>query len=325
MTTTLKNLADATEAINQTVRENRAVIHDTLENVNHITVNTGPELQKILLNVRVITEDVKELLAAQGKDGQGGGELRNTVERINRASKSLESALGHVDNIAGRVDRGEGTVGRLTKDEALINEVQGVAEGINDYVDGIRRLQTIVGLRSDYNFLANTVKSYVELRLQPREDKYYVIELINDPRGKTSFTQTDTDTTNPNEPAHYRTVTTTTTDAFRFTIQFARRMGPFTGRFGIKESTGGVGLDTHLLSNRFEVVQDLFGFGEEIKPRYRLYLGYEFIHRLWLLGGVDHIFLPNRRDYFLGLQLRFTDDDLKTILPFTGGAANVGK
>jgi phospholipid/cholesterol/gamma-HCH transport system substrate-binding protein len=318
----LKNLADATDAINLTVRENRTVIHDTLENVNRITVTTGPELQKILLNVRVITEDVKELLAAQGANGQAG-DLRQTAERINRASKSLESVLSHIDNVAGRVDRGEGTIGKLTKDEALINEVQGVAEGVNDYVDGLRRLQTIVGLRSDYNFLANTIKSYVELRLQPREDKYYVIELINDPRGKTSFTQTDTDTTNPNEPAHYRTVQTTTTDAFRFTIQFARRIGPFTGRFGIKESTGGVGLDTHLLSNRFEVVQDLFGFGEEIKPRYRLYVGYEFIHRLWLLGGVDHIFLPNRRDYFLGLQLRFTDDDLKTILPFSGGATGV--
>ncbi len=327
MAKTLKNLADATDAINLTVRENRTVIHDTLENVNNITVASGPELQKILVNVRVITEDVKSLLAANdGKDPNGqSGDLHNTVERINRASKSLESALGHVDNIAGRVDRGEGTIGRLSKDEALINEVQGVAEGINDYVDGIRRLQTIVGLRSDYNFLANTLKSYVELRLQPREDKYYVIELINDPRGKTSFTQTDTDTTNPNEPAHYRTVSTTTTDAFRFTIQFARRIGPFTGRFGIKESTGGVGIDTHLLSNRFEVVQDLFGFGEEIKPRYRLFLGYEFIHRLWLLGGADHIFLPNRRDYFIGLQLRFTDDDLKTILPFTGGAAAAGK
>ena len=324
MSAILKNLAEATEAINLTVRENRTVIHDTLQTVNNITLTSGPELQKILVNVRVITEDVKGLLAAQtGKDGQSG-ELRSTVERINRASKSLESALGHIDSVAGRVDRGEGTIGRLTKDEALINEVQGVAEGVNDYVDGLRRLQTIVGLRSDYNFLANTVKSYVELRLQPREDKYYVIELINDPRGKTSFTQIDTDTTNPNDPAHYRTVNTTTTDAFRFTIQFARRIGPFTGRFGIKESTGGVGLDTHLLSNRFEIVQDLFGFGEEIKPRYRLFIGYEFIHRLWLLGGVDHIFLPNRRDYFLGLQLRFTDEDLKTILPFTGGAAAGG-
>ncbi len=324
ITLILENLAQATEAINQTVRENREVIKDALQNVDRITQTSGPEINKILVNVRVITDEVKQLMAAaQGKDGQSG-ELRSTVERVNRAASSLESALGHIDNVAGRIDRGEGTIGRLTKDEALINEVQGVAEGVNDYVDSLRRLQAVVGLRSDYNFLANTIKSYVELRLMPREDKYYVIELINDPRGKTSFTQTDVDTTNPNEPAHYRTVTTTTTDAFRFTIQFARRIGPFTGRFGIKESTGGIGLDTHLLNNRFEIVQDFFGFGEEIRPRYRLWVGYEFIRRLWLIGGVDHIFLANRRDYFLGLQLRFTDDDLKTILPFSGGATAAG-
>ena len=109
----LKNLADATDAINLTVRDNRTVIHDTLENVNHITLTSGPELQKILLNVRVITEDVKGLLAAQGEGGKGG-ELRETAERINRASKSLESALGHIDSVAGRVDRGEGTIGRLS-------------------------------------------------------------------------------------------------------------------------------------------------------------------------------------------------------------------
>jgi phospholipid/cholesterol/gamma-HCH transport system substrate-binding protein len=317
----LQNLADATEAVNLTIRENREVVKETLQNIDRITQRGGPELQQILVNVRLITEDVKQMMAAQGgKDGQSG-ELRSTIERVNRAAKSLESALGHIDNVAGRVDRGEGTIGRLTKDEALINEVQGVAEGVNDYVDSLRRLQAVVGLRSDYNFLANTIKSYVELRLQPREDKYYLIELINDPRGLTTFTQTDVDTTNPNEPAHYRTVTTTTTSAFRFSLQFARRIGPFTGRFGIKESTGGIGLDTHLLSNRFEIVQDLFGFGEEIRPRYRLWLGYEFIRRLWIIGGADHIFLANRRDYFLGLQLRFTDEDLKTILPFAGGAS----
>jgi phospholipid/cholesterol/gamma-HCH transport system substrate-binding protein len=263
-------------------------------------------------------------MMAQSNGAEGTpGELRTTIERVNRASKSLEETLEHASNISGRMDRGEGTLGRLSKDDALINEVQGVAEGIGDYVDRVTRLQAVVGLRSDYNFITNTIKSYVELRLQPREDKYYVIELINDPRGKTSFAQTDVDTTNPNEPAHYRTVTTTTTDAFRFTLQFARRLGPFTGRFGIKESTGGLGLDSHLLSNRFEIVNDVFGFGEEIKPRYRLFVAYEFVKKLWLLGGVDHMFIDNRRDYFLGLQLRFTDDDLKSILPFAGGFTGV--
>ena len=318
----LENLAQATEAINMTVRENRTYINETLKNVNTITAHSQPQIDKILENVRVITEEVRVLVAA---NGDKGGDVKDTVNRLNHASKSLESALDHIDHISERIDKGEGTIGRLSKDETLINEVQGVAEGVNDYVGNISRLQTIVGLRSDYNFLANTVKSYVEVRLQPREDKYYLIELVNDPRGKTSFTQTDTDTTDPRAPAHYRTVTTTTTDAFRFSLMFARRLGPFTGRFGIKESTGGLGLDLHLLQNRFEVSNDLFGFGEEIQPRYRVWIGYEFIHRLWLLGGVDHLFLPNRRDYFLGLQLRFTDDDLKTILPFSGSAGAVTK
>lgn len=318
----LQNVADATEALNQTVRENRVSIKETLGNVQRITGNGEPQLNKILENVRLITEDLKMLLAAQNpKSGNAPGELRTTIERVNRASASLESALGHIDSVAGRVDRGEGTIGRLTKDEALINEVQGVAENVNEYVAGISRLQTIVGLRSDYNFLAGTVKSYAELRLQPREDKYYVVEFINDPRGRTTFTQTDTDTTNTNEPSHYRTVTTTTTDAFRVSVQFAKRLGPITGRFGIKESTGGIGFDVHLFGNRFEMVNDVFGFGESLKPRYRLYLGYQFLNRLWVLGGADHIFLADRRDYFLGLSLRFTDEDLKTILPFAGGVA----
>jgi phospholipid/cholesterol/gamma-HCH transport system substrate-binding protein len=318
----LKNVAEATEALNLTIRENRTVVRDTLQNVNRITAQGEPQIAKILENIREISEDLKVLLArANPKDKDGKpGELQSTFERVNRASASLESALSHVDSIAGRVDRGEGTLGRLSKDDGLINEVQGVAEGVNDYVDSLRRLQAIVGLRSDYNFLAGTIKSYVELRLQPREDKYYLIELINDPRGRTTFTQTDVDTTNPNEPSHYRTVTTTTTDAFRFSVQFARRLGPVTGRFGIKESTGGVGLDLHLFQNRFELTNDVFGFGESLRPRYRIFAGYEILSRLWLLGGVDHIFLADRRDYFLGLQLRFTDDDLKTILPFAGGA-----
>ena len=316
----LQNLAESTGALNQTIRENREVLGDILHNVDAITKNANPEMAQILENVRVVTQDVRDLMAANGR-GEPNGRLRDTIDRLDEASKSLQSTLEHADSVAGRIDRGEGTIGRLTKDDALINEVQGVAEGVNDYVQNLVRLRTIVGLRTDYNFLANTIKTYVSLRLQPREDKYYELELINDPSGFTSFTDTTTDTTNPNEPAHYRTITTTTTEAFRFSLQFAKRFGPFTGRFGIKESTGGIGLDAHLLQDRFEIINDLFGFSEEVQPRYRVSVSYEFIKRLWLLGGVDYVFTPAQRDYFLGLQLRFDDTDLKTILPFAGPVA----
>jgi phospholipid/cholesterol/gamma-HCH transport system substrate-binding protein len=322
----LQNLADATDSLNKTLRENREVIRDTLRNVQAITQNANPEIARILENVRVVTTDVRDMMAQAGQTPEAKkGELRDTIERLDSSSKSLQSALEHIDSVTGRIDRGEGTIGKLTKDEALVNEVQGVAEGVNDYVQSITRLQTIVGLRADYNFLANTIKSYVELRLQPTEDKYYVIELINDPRGLTSISDQFVQTTDPSKPSSYRTITYTTTDSFRFSLQFAKRMGPFTGRFGIKESTGGIGLDVHLLQDRFEIVNDLFGFSEDVQPRYRVYISYEFLTHLWINGGVDYLFDATNRDYFLGLQLRFNDEDLKTILPFSGGAAAVAK
>ncbi|HSC86720.1 MAG TPA: MlaD family protein [Polyangiaceae bacterium] len=312
----LHNLAEATDALNRTVRENRQSIHSIVTNVERITARGEPEVQRILENVRQTTEDVRVLVAKSEDPNQDSGEIRQIIERVNRASADLEQTASNLESTTGRIDRGEGTLGRLTKDEKLINEVEGVAEGVNEFVGGLQRIRTIVSLRTDYNYLANSVKSFVELRIAPREDKYYAIELISDPRGSTYIEQIDVTSTNPNDPPQYREVRTVTTNAFRFSLQFAQRMGPFVGRFGIKESTGGVGLDTLLFDDRLEIRQDLFGFGETSLPRYRLFLSYEFVKRFWLLAGVDDLFSDTRRDYFIGLQLRFDDQDLKTILPF---------
>jgi phospholipid/cholesterol/gamma-HCH transport system substrate-binding protein len=317
MRATLQNLAEVTDALNKTVRENRDTIHNTLQQIEGITSRGAPQVDRILENTREVTENVRELVSKSepGKQPQPG-DVREAAEKINRASGSLEKTLANLEVVSGRLERGEGTLGKLTKDEKLINEVQGVAEDVGEFVGGISRLQTIVSLRTDFQFRSQAVKSFVELRLQPREDKYYSIEIVNDPRGSTRIEDTNVQTTNPNEPAQYREIRQVTTNTFRFSLQFAQRVGPLVGRFGIKESTGGVGLDLVLLDDRLELCQDLFGFGETVLPRYRVYLSYAFVKRLWLLGGADDILSYDRRDYFVGLNLRFNDEDLKSILPF---------
>jgi phospholipid/cholesterol/gamma-HCH transport system substrate-binding protein len=320
---TLKHLAEVTDALNQTVRENRENFHNILVQIEAITAKGEPEVRQILENVRESTTDIRQMLAKPEQDtAKSGGEVRKILDKVDRASSNLESTLEHLDSVTGRIDRGEGTVGRLTKDEKLINEVEGVTQTVGEFMGGISRLQTIVALRTDYQFLTSSVKSYLQLRLQPREDKYYAAEIVYDPRGNTTNQQIAVETTNPNDPPVYFERRTVTTSSPRFSLQFAQRFGPFWGRFGIKESTGGVGLDTLLLDDRFEFMQDLYGFGEVVLPRWRLSLGYEFVHRLWLLGGTDDVLSRDRRDYFVGVQLRFNDEDLKTILPFapTGAA-----
>ncbi len=320
MRQTLQNLAEVTRELNETVKENRETVRSILVNVDNIAQRSAPEVEKILENVRVTTEEVRTFVEKADDPNTPTGELKEIVSKVNRASDDMEAALDDIETVTDRLEKGEGTLGRLSKDERLINEVEGIAEGIGEFVGGLNRLRTVVSLRSDYNMLASSVKSYVEVRLQPREDKYYSLELISDPRGSVFIEQLDVTTTNPNDPPQYRETRTRTVDKFRFSLQFAQRMGPFVGRFGIKESTGGVGLDTLLFQDRLELRQDLFAFAEAPVPRYRVFLGYEFLTRLWVLGGVDDAFSSARRDYFLGLQLRFDDRDLKNIMPFTGGA-----
>lgn len=316
----LRNVAELTASVNRTVQQNGQVVTNTLSNIDRLTTESSPDVRAALVNVREATDRLAQILGrGQSRDDSTVTQVQEATRNVAAASRELRETLEHVNHTAGAIDRGEGTVGRLVRDEALIDEVQGAAEGIGEVVGGIARLQTIVGLRSEYNFISNTLRSYVELRLQPREDKYYLLEFVDDPRGDTRVVSTITDTTDPRETAHVRTVQRITTDSFRFSLMFARRYGPATFRFGIKESTGGVGLDLHLLNDNLEIRNDLFGFGESANPRLRIAVAYNILQRAWLVAGVDDILNGDRFDYFLGAQLRFNDEDIKSILPFAGG------
>lgn len=318
MASALQNLSEALEGVNRTIQQNEQVISATLRDIEQTTDVAGPQIVRILDNVETVTSDVRDIVG-ENREGltEAGGQVNDTVSSINRAAHQLEEVMGDLEEITGRTAAGEGTIGRLTSDEQLIDEIEGIAEGVGDIVGPIARLQTIVELRSEYNMLANTFKNYVSLRLQPREDRYYLIQLIDDPRGHTQFSQTTVRRSPPpdDEPASYTETRITTTDDFRFSLQFAKRIAFATFRFGVIESTGGIGMDLHVFDDDLEMNIDIFAFGDNTFPRLRARVAYEIVSRLWILGGVDDA-INETADFFLGAQLRFNDDDLKSILPF---------
>jgi len=140
---------------------------------------------------------------------------------------------------------------------------------------------------------------------------------VNDPRGRTSFTRRQVRQSPPpaGEPEYYEQTISETRDEFRFTIQIAKRIHFATFRFGILESTGGLGLDLHFLDDHLTVNNDVFAIGEQRYARVRVALAYEVLQRLWIVGGVDDV-VNDSRDFFMGGQLHFNDEDLKSILPF---------
>jgi len=138
-------------------------------------------------------------------------------------------------------------------------------------------------------------------------------------------------------------------NSFAFTFQFAKRFNWLTLRYGIKESTGGVGADIEgqWWNHDLKFSADVYDATWDTYPRVKLTAAYELFRHLYILGGIDDALnkpqnlavingdspVPTEldtlrfgRDYFLGAMLRFNDEDLAALLTVGGSAiANAAK
>lgn len=293
-------------------------LSDALENIKEVTDEAGPRIITIMENVELATGDLSEIIhARKGDIDRGVADVDDTIASIHRAADQLNAVLEDVKEVTGRTARGEGTIGRLTQDEALIDEVEGVAEGLNSFVGGLNRLRTIVELRSEYYALSNAFKTYFSVYLKPREGRYFLVQVVDDPRGSISVRDTIIRQSPPPlfYPNEYRRTEITRSNRLVFSAQMGKTISFATFRFGIIESTGGLGMDIKVFKERLEVNTDVFGFGRTALPRLRVRAGFELIRRLSLMAGIDSILQGGARDYFFGLQLRFDDEDLKPLIP----------
>ncbi|MEK6608219.1 MAG: MlaD family protein [Myxococcota bacterium] len=330
--------------VDETIIENRETIRTVLENLEasteemrDATAGAGGSVREIIDNMRAVSTELRNLVASSGGDvKETTAQVRQTADRLALAIEKLDRTMASLADISEGLGRGEGTIGRLLKDEELVDDLEETVEETGTFVRSITRLQTIVGLRSEYNVRASTLKSYVSLRLQPRADAYYLIELVDDPGGSRATTEITeiVDSDDPTGPQRTTTKRTEVSDAFRFSFQFAKRLalGRFalTGRFGIKESTGGVGIDAHYFFQDRRVLEletDVFDIEADRRPRLKSLLAWEFFKNLYLVAGIDDLLNespsdggPGGRDYFVGAQLRFNDEDLRGLL-FVGGSS----
>lgn len=299
--------------------------------VESLTTSEADDIRVSIQNVRQITEGLKGLVGtAEGQVSGRGEQLKTSMEKLQSSISSLEKTMKNAESVSARVADGEGTVGRLLTDDTVARNLEDITTDANTFLRGVTRLQTIVGLRTEYNYLAQTFKTYFQIQLQPRPDKFYLIEVIDDPRG---FRET---TIEQRENSREGTITerkVVTSEKLRISFQFGKRIGALSGRFGIKESTGGAGLDLHMLEDRLTLSTDVFDARGNQYPRLQARGTLAVYKRLLhVIAGVDDVFnyVPTQRgtaagffDWFFGAQLTFNDEDLKSLL-LVGGSAVSG-
>jgi phospholipid/cholesterol/gamma-HCH transport system substrate-binding protein len=328
-------ITDIAENVNNLIETNSEVLERLLNRMDHIaasvegvTTAEAGDVKESIKNVREITESIKSLIGTtRGSVADTSGAVKGTIDRLQSTIASLDHTMKNMETISDRLEKGEGTVGHVLADDTIARNVEDITEDASTFVRGVTHLQTIVGLRTEYNFLSSTFKNYLSVQLVPRPDKFYLIELIDDPRG---YRTQSTTVTNSSLTGINSATTVTTTEQLRFSLMIGKRRGPVAGRFGIKESTGGFGADLFLLDDRLSLSVDVFDMRVNQYPRVKPALyGAIWKRNLFLTLGADDVINTRRAragaggglDWFAGVQLVFNDEDLKSLLLVGGGAA----
>ncbi|MDP2313244.1 MAG: MlaD family protein [Pseudomonadota bacterium] len=317
---------------------------------------TKEDLAATIENIRMLSEDLRAIAGENRQDlaiiadnlrqvsaslatviDKTGTSVDQEMEAVRKATETLDRAVQNLESITVKIDQGEGTIGRLINDPSTIDSVNATLESVNDTVETVgslvgtvSRIRTEVYYRGDYfygstpdddafeaNPVAGLARNVVGIRLMPREDYWYVAELVSHPLGSISYE----DHRVPELGTAYREYVTR--PDYRFTFQFAKRFRDLVLRFGVKESSGGIGADLLLWRDRVQLSADVYDFTYGSWPVMNGIPNVQLTARvypwrhLYFEGGLDNVVLGARYGYvtgFAGGGFTFDDDDLKYVL-----------
>lgn len=269
---------------------------------------------RIIKNIERVSRDMAEIT------GENKEKLHEIIDRVASISKSLDRALDdqnlahinaslkNIDEITSKINRGEGTVGRLINDEHTVEQINTAIENVNTFIGGANRWETSLDFHTEVLADEGMAKSYLGFRLQPGLDRYYELQVVDDPKGVTKTTDTDTTTggvtTSEKEVKTYKS-------QVKFTALFAKNFYDLTLKGGLIENSGGLGIDYHLFNRKLRFSVEAFDFSD---PYVRAFVRYNFYKGIYITGGADNVLNRDKEfSSFVGAGLFITNDDLKIL------------
>ncbi len=311
---TIVNLREITSDLRQTISVNDYKLRDVLDNINNLTASVSGIIEDNRLPLNSVLTNMKDF---SGTLKSNGPEL---VENLNKATRELKamaeenrpaikSAVSSMDSIAKQIDKGEGSLGKLVKDDRLYESISRAAEGVNKTISAVDRFRTFITFQGEYLTKPKDGKGAFYVTLQPRPDKYYILGVVGDPVG--SVTTTETFTT----PGDFYLKKDEIEKRMEFTAQFAKRFGDAAVRIGLTENTFGIGGDYFFNDERGKITTDIWDFSNDEKssknPHVKVGVEHFVFNKLFLSAGVDNILNKKWRGGYVGAGVRFEDEDFK--------------
>lgn len=323
--TSVSRLLDNLEATSVMIRElvaaNREQVSSTVASFDRLASSLADRLPILSDRLEGLLVEVDAVV------GENRGDLNESLANIRGLTEGLEASVADLNEISGRLARGEGSIGKLlSSDEAhdqLVETLASVETGVQslgEVFDRVKNLELRLGLESYYLEQQKDSGSAFTVELDPKGDRFYRFGLVSDPRGVTT-TKTNVVTVTQPDGAVETTVIEDVKNEDKFAISAEVGVAKERWRMhgGLIQSTAGVGFDYRLFDRPIWLSLEAFDFsrtrlGVDLDPRLRLTGQFHLTPALYLIGGVDDVLLSDERSLFLGAGLSWRDDDLKYLL-----------
>lgn len=332
----VENVRGITIDIRALIAANRSNVDATLVNTREITATLRSEIPRLAATLDRVANQLG------GTVGENREDVRKVVENLRGLSADLRVTADNLNDITGQVRKGEGSVGKLFySDEAhdkltsALTSVEGGVKSLQETLGRANRIQMDLGIRADYlagisesevngvQTAQGNSRSTVSMRLlpNPERNRFYNVELADDPRGRKREKVTVETRTNP-ATGQSDTIVTEQTKFdrdFLISAQAGWVLDDLAVRIGLFDSTGGVGADFQW-NDRIRFTGEAFDFGgkRDDLPHLRL-LGQYVVRKekphtpqLFLTTGVDNAL--NDTAFLFGGGVRWKDEDLKYLI-----------
>lgn len=293
----------------------------TAESAKTIAQENRQDIRELIVNLRQVSATVKSLL-----DEKQNGKIAQIIDKLDKTMTS-------VNLVMERIEKGQGTIGKLVNTDETLSEVNGMLKDLRELVAPASRLEVTVDyhgeLRQD-----RIAQHYFNAYLQTRPDKFYLIGLT-DSRVTTRETtyeniegRTSEDAIPDPQGANPRSIRERIEErkSLRFNLQFGKRWGNVQMRFGLFESSGGIASDVFFFGDRARWSFEAFDWNNQSRFRrtahFKTFATVLFFKHLYALVGIDDLsrldIATNKAErrplYYFGLGLSFRDEDLKSLL-----------
>jgi len=313
----LKDVKEITSSIKEALKDDqgRNVIKDIVANMNEVTsslkrITTSNEdkISKIVDDIEALSSQLAHETDRYQKDS-----FMADLAKIGPILDKVDDTVEDLKLIVADVKEGKGTVGKLLRDDAVVDQVSQTLSSVNRLVNRINNIEADIGLSTGANTLTGSDTRF-DLDIYPAPERFFRLGVVTNQFGPQNETEIDTYTTE-NGTETKKTVREVNKSDFKFNFQIGRRIQRWALRAGLIESTGGVGIDYFIPDFGIRTGIEMFDYQKDAGPNLRFYSEVKIWNVLFTrIAGEDLISKDGKQSATISLGLRFTDQDLAALI-----------